>query len=120
MEESEVPEFVAHMAKSIALKVGDRNRPASIRAITVQAIGPADVILWVVTHQAGNPQGHGPSYRFSLRRIEQPGRAILSTEQLARVSGEGIEFCTYWDIPGNVRDIGLTAGRRALHLDWNA
>ena len=116
MDESEVPYLVACCARSIATKASCRYRPASIRAITVQAVGPADVVVWIVTHKPGDPAGHGPSYRFNLRRIDMPGRPVLSTQSIALVDAGGIAMCTYWDVPGNVRDLGLTAGKRALRL----
>ena len=120
MDEASVPAFVAECAKSIATKASCRYRPASVRAVTVQSVGPSDVVVWVVTHIAGFPQGHGPSYRLCLRRVETFSRPICSTESISVVSSGGVAACDYWDLPGNVRDIGLTAGKRALRLPWNA
>lgn len=116
MTESELSAFVGQcaFARNIRSTAGEiPTRPPRVTAITVQAVGASQVVVWVVT---GGPDAPC-SYRFALERLVI-GRAVtVSTESLAKVDRGGIVECTYWDMPGIVRDLGITAGARALGVN---
>jgi hypothetical protein len=114
----DISALVAQCAKAVLTGAGCRYRPASIHAVTVQVVGAADVVVWVVTSDP--TAATGLCYRFCLRRIDTFSRPICCFESLAKVKEGKIVMCTYRNIPGNVRDIGLTAGKRALRLPWDA
>lgn len=120
MDEDTVSGYVNDCALSVRTGASCRYRPAKIHALTVQLVGPFDVVVWVVT-PAKCETAAGRSYRFTLRSVKATAYArVLSTVGLAIAGPDGVRQCRYWDIPGNVRDIALTAGRRALCLPWTA
>jgi len=116
MTQPEILAFVGQcaFARNIRATAGEMpTRPPRVRALTVQAVGASQVVVWIVT---GGPESPC-SYRFALERL-QIGRAVtVSTESLAKVDRGGLAECSYWGLPGIVRDLGITAGARALGVN---
>lgn len=116
MGDLEAASFVAECARAISTKAQCWYRPARVTAITVQRRGDHDLTIWIVTEITYN--GHFDpitvSYRAFLRRLPQYTKPIISTEAVARLLGAGVHPCSYWEVPGNVRDLIATAALRSF------
>lgn len=110
MTDDEAEAFVRNCAKGLHAVRSTHMAPASIRAITVQCVQENAVVVWIITDHLASA---ATSYRLMFSRLSA---GVVSTDGLAIVNNGGVRDANFWDLPGNVRDLGITAGRRALGL----
>lgn len=109
-------DYVAQCAHAIGTKAQCWYRPARVTAVTVQKRTPTEATIWIVTQSPRlMPAGVvTTSYRFFVRHMAQYTNPVMSTDGIARVIDAQLLPCSYYDVPGNVRDLAATVAYRCF------
>jgi len=122
MDEAEIHEFVIRCAREIGNTPLPVSVPNRIIRLTVQRLNldrwrnvldETRAVVWVVSTML---DGESRTYRFLVRKVTFGDTQAMSLDNLATLKNGSLVEVLYLNVPGNVLDLGFTAGRDALGL----
>jgi len=122
VDEAEAHEFVAQCAYWVGCAPRPSPAPNRIIRLTVQRLNvdrwrnvldETRAVVWIVSTTL---DGEMRIYRFFVRKVTFGDTEAMSLDNLATLKGGALVEVLYLDVPGNVLDLGFTAGRNALGL----
>jgi hypothetical protein len=122
VDEAQAHQFVTQCAYWVGCAPRPSPPPNRIIRLTVQRLNldrwrnvldETRAVVWVVSTTL---DGEMRTYRFLVRKVTFGDTQAMSLDNLATLTNGSFVEVLYLNVPGNVLDLGFTAGRDALGL----